>query len=362
MIMDKTRNSTTLICFAEFGIDVAGGNRHNVQMNILVTGGAGYIGSHTVRQLVRIGAQVTVLDNMVFGHEDALVEEGVRLVRGDLGDASVVVPLLKEGGFDAVVHFAAFINVGESVTNPLKYYENNVARPLALLGAMRDAGCKRFVFSSTCATYGEPTQIPIPESERQSPINPYGSSKLMLEKVCIDCDRAWGLKSVFLRYFNASGASLDGLIGEDHEPETHLIPVILQTLTGQREYIEVFGTDYPTPDGTCIRDYIHVDDLADAHLRAVKYLIDGGATECFNLGTGRGLSVREILDAVEEVTGKKVPVRYGPRREGDPPRLVANPTKAKEILGWEAQYQDAYMSIKTAWQWASGKNGGHFEK
>ena len=199
-------------------------------MKVLVTGGAGYIGSHTVRQLVKTGADVTVLDNMVYGHAGALVDPEVKLVKGDLGDASVVYPLLMKGNFDAVIHFAAFINVGESVQNPLKYYMNNIARPLVLLGAMQAAGVKRFVFSSTCATYGVPTQIPIPETEKQDPINPYGSSKYMLEKVCRDCDRAWGLKSVFLRYFNASGCSEDGLIGEDHEPETHLIPNILLTL------------------------------------------------------------------------------------------------------------------------------------
>lgn len=245
-------------------------------MKVLVTGGAGYIGSHTVRQLVKTGADVTVLDNMVYGHAGALVDPEVKLVKGDLGDASVVYPLLMKGNFDAVIHFAAFINVGESVQNPLKYYMNNIARPLVLLGAMQAAGVKRFVFSSTCATYGVPTQIPIPETEKQDPINPYGSSKYMLEKVCRDCDRAWGLKSVFLRYFNASGCSEDGLIGEDHEPETHLIPNILLTLTGEKEYIEVFGTDYDTPDGTCIRDYIHVNDLAEAHLKAVDYLMKGG--------------------------------------------------------------------------------------
>lgn len=329
-------------------------------MKVLVTGGAGYIGSHTVRQLVKIGADVTVLDNMVYGHTGALVDPEVKLVKGDLGEASVVYPLLMKGNFDAVIHFAAFINVGESVQDPLKYYMNNIARPLVLLGAMQAAGVKRFVFSSTCATYGVPTQIPIPETEKQDPINPYGSSKYMLEKVCRDCDRAWGLKSVFLRYFNASGCSEDGLIGEDHEPETHLIPNILLTLTGEKEYIEVFGTDYDTPDGTCIRDYIHVNDLADAHLKAVDYLMKGGSTECFNLGTGLGLSVREILETAEKVTGRKIPVRYGPRREGDPPRLIANPKKAREILGWEARCKDAGAIVETAWKWMTGPRRGHY--
>lgn len=327
---------------------------------ILVVGGAGYIGSHTVRQLVKNGHEVTVLDSLVYGHEDALIDPQVKLIKGDLGDPTVVYPLFAENQFDAVVHFAAFINVGESVFNPLKYYENNVAKPLVLLKAMKTFGCKKFVFSSTCATYGVPDEVPISETEKQAPINPYGASKLMLEMICKDCERAWGLKSVFLRYFNASGSSTDGLIGEDHEPETHLIPVILQTLTGTREYIEVFGTDYPTPDGTCVRDYIHVDDLADAHLKAIDYLIGGGDTNWFNLGTGLGLSVKEILDTVEKVTGKKVPVRYGPRREGDPPYLIANPQKAKDILGWEAQYKDAGAIVETAWKWMTGPRGGHF--
>ncbi len=329
-------------------------------MKVLVTGGAGYIGSHTVRQLVKAGHDVTVLDDLSYGHREAIVDPEVQFVRGNLGDPSVVYPLLMGAGFDAVVHFAAFIEVGESVKDPLKYYTNNIARPLVLLGAMKDAGVKRFVFSSTCATYGVPSQIPIPETEKQDPINPYGSSKFMLERVCKDCDRAWGLKSVFLRYFNASGASLDSQIGEDHSPETHLIPIILQTLTGAREYITVFGTDYDTPDGTCIRDYIHVDDLADAHLRAVDYLMNGGETNWFNLGTGIGLSVKEIIDMAEQVTGKKVPVQYGERREGDPARLIANPKKAKDILGWEAQYKDAKAVVETAWKWATGPRNGHF--
>ncbi len=329
-------------------------------MKVLVTGGAGYIGSHTVRQLVKTGADVTVLDSMVYGHPGAIVDKEVTLVKGDLGDPAIVYPLLINGKFDAVVHFAAFIQVGESVTDPLKYYENNIAKPLVLLRAMMLAGCKRFVFSSTCATYGVPTQVPIPETEKQDPINPYGGSKYMLEKVCRDCERAYGLKSVFLRYFNASGSSEDGLIGEDHEPESHLIPVILQAIKGERPGITVFGTDYDTPDGTCIRDYIHVDDLADAHLRALDYLMKGGETNWFNLGTGKGLSVKEIIDAAEKVTGMKAPVQYGPRREGDPPRLIADARKAAEILGWIPKYQDATKIVETAWKWFNGPRGGHY--
>lgn len=329
-------------------------------MKVLVTGGAGYIGSHTVRQLVKAGHDVTVLDSMVYGHPGAIVDKEVTLVKGDLGDAAVVYPLLVNGHFDAVVHFAAFIQVGESVTDPLKYYENNIAKPLTLLKAMLLGGCKKFVFSSTCATYGVPTQVPIPETEKQDPINPYGGSKFMLEKVCKDCERAYGLKSVFLRYFNASGSSEDGLIGEDHEPESHLIPVILQAIKGERPGITVFGTDYDTPDGTCIRDYIHVDDLADAHLRALDYLMKGGDTNWFNLGTGKGLSVKEIIDAAEKVTGMKAPVTYGERREGDPPRLIADARKAKEILGWVPRYQDAHHIVETAWKWMTGPHGGHY--
>ena len=322
-------------------------------MKVLVTGGAGYIGSHTVRQLVKTGADVTVLDNMVYGHAGALVDPEVKLVKGDLGDASVVYPLLMKGNFDAVIHFAAFINVGESVQNPLKYYMNNIARPLVLLGAMQAAGVKRFVFSSTCATYGVPTQIPIPETEKQDPINPYGSSKYMLEKVCRDCDRAWGLKSVFLRYFNASGCSEDGLIGEDHEPETHLIPNILLTLTGEKEYIEVFGTDYDTPDGTCIRDYIDIVDLARAHVAALHRLIEerGAAPyEVFNVGTGRGVSVLELVRGFERANGLKLNYRFAPRRAGDITAIWADPTLANTLLGWRAE-RPLEETLRTAWQW-----------
>ena len=321
-------------------------------MKVLVTGGAGYIGSHTVRQLVKTGADVTVLDNMVYGHAGALVDPEVKLVKGDLGDASVVYPLLMKGNFDAVIHFAAFINVGESVQNPLKYYMNNIARPLVLLGAMQAAGVKRFVFSSTCATYGVPTQIPIPETEKQDPINPYGSSKYMLEKVCRDCDRAWGLKSVFLRYFNASGCSEDGLIGEDHEPETHLIPNILLTLTGEKEYIEVFGTDYDTPDGTCIRDYIYVVDLAKAHVAAMARVLDQETEpiEYFNIGTGKGNSTLEIVTTFEEATGVKLNWKYGPRREGDIEKIWGDCTKANKVLGWKADTPLADV-LRSAWKW-----------
>ena len=329
---------------------------------ILVTGGAGYIGSHTVRLLASQGRKVVVLDNLVFGHPGAIVDEGVELVVGEVGDRSLLEGLFDRHRFAAVVHFAAFAFVGESVTDPLKYYRNNTAEPLTLLEVMRDRGCRTFVFSSTCATYGVPEAIPISESNRQNPINPYGRSKLMLEWILRDCGHAWGLRSACLRYFNASGAAADGRIGEDHEPETHLIPRVLMAVTGEIPCLEVFGTDYPTPDGTCIRDYIHVSDLAEAHALALDHLTAGGASFACNLGTGVGVSVREIIDAAEEVTGRTVPVKYGPRREGDPPQLLADPRLAKEILGWEASRKDVREMVRTAWLWMSGPGAGRFPK
>ncbi len=329
--------------------------------SILVTGGAGYIGSHTVRLLASQGRKIVVLDNLVYGHRDAIVDESVELVIGDIGDRDLVRGLFAKHKFEAVVHFAAYAYVGESVTDPLKYYRNNTAEPLVLLEAMQEYGCKVFVFSSTCATYGVPTALPIVEANPQNPINPYGRSKLMLEWVLADCGHAWGLRSACLRYFNASGSSSDGKIGEDHNPESHLIPRVLMAITGEIEKIEVFGTDYETPDGTCIRDYIHVDDLADAHAKALDYLSDGGESFQCNLGTGVGVSVKEIIDAVEEVTGKTVPVSYGPRRAGDPAMLVAEPSRAKTLLGWEAAHKDVRDMVRSAWAWVSGPNGGHFK-
>ena len=329
---------------------------------ILVTGGAGYIGSQTVRLLASQNRKVVVLDNLAYGHRDAIVDEGVELVIGDVGDRALLEKLFDQHEFEAVVHFAAFAYVGESVTDPLKYYRNNTAEPLTLLETMQAKGCKVFVFSSTCATYGVPDAIPIVESNKQDPINPYGRSKLMLEWVLRDCESAWGLKSACLRYFNASGSSADGKIGEDHDPETHLIPRVLMALKGEISHLDVFGTDYPTPDGTCIRDYIHVEDLADAHARAIDFLGAGGDSIRCNLGTGVGVSVKEIIDAAEEVTGRKVPVKYGPRREGDPPQLLADPKLAKDVLGWEASRKDVREMVKGAWAWMNGPNAGHFEK
>jgi len=328
--------------------------------SILVTGGAGYIGSHTVRHLASQGHRIVVLDNLVFGHEAAIVDPGVELVVGDVGDAALLESLFQRHRFDAVVHFAAYAYVGESVTDPLKYYRNNTAAPLALLEVMQRNDCRSFVFSSTCATYGVPESLPIRESNPQQPINPYGRSKLMVEWMLADCDRAWGLRSACLRYFNASGGAADGLIGEDHNPETHLIPRVLMAVTGEIDRIEVFGTDYDTPDGTCIRDYIHVEDLADAHARALDHLLAGRPSIQCNLGTGVGVSVLEIIRATEEITGKSVPVAYGPRRPGDPPSLVADPTLAAEALGWRAERRDVRDMVRTAWNWINGPTNGRF--
>lgn len=327
---------------------------------ILVTGGAGYIGSHTVRLLASQGHKVVVLDSLVYGHEKAIVDDSVELVVGEVGDRALLTDLFKRHQFGAVIHFAAFAYVGESVTDPLKYYQNNTAEPIVLLQVMQEFGCKVFVFSSTCATYGVPESLPITERNSQNPINPYGRSKLMVEWILTDCDHAWGLRSACLRYFNASGCSVDGLIGEDHRPETHLIPRVMMAVSGEIEHLEVFGTDYDTPDGTCIRDYIHVEDLADAHSRALEYLACGGDSFRCNLGTGVGVSVKEIIHAVEEVSGKSVPVIYGPRREGDPASLVADPTMAREVLGWTASRTDVREMVRPAWIWMNGPGKGRY--
>ena len=329
---------------------------------ILVTGGAGYIGSHTVRLLAQQGRRIVVLDNLIYGHAEAVVDPGVELVVGEIGDRELVNGLFEKHRFQAVIHFAAFAYVGESVTDPLKYYRNNTADPLVLLEAMRDHGCRIFVFSSTCATYGTPEELPITERSPQVPINPYGRSKLMMEWILRDCETAWGLKSACLRYFNASGCSADGLIGEDHDPEAHLIPRVLMALTGELDHIEVFGEDYDTPDGTCIRDYVHVEDLAEAHAKALDLLALGGASVQCNLGTGVGVSVKEIIQSAEEVTGLKVPVKYGPRRPGDPARLVADPTLAGEVLGWTAKNREIQRMIRPDLKWMTGPRGGRFSQ
>lgn len=327
---------------------------------LFITGGAGYIGSHTVRHLLTLGEKIVVLDNLVFGHREALPLDRVTFVHGDMGDAALIEELFSDHQPEAVLHFAAFAQVGESVADPLKYYRNNLAAPLVLLEAMQRHGCRQFIFSSTCATYGNPVRVPMDEAHPQDPVNPYGASKWMLERVLRDCDHAWGLKSVFLRYFNASGCDPAGEIGEDHDPETHLIPRILMAATGEIENITVFGTDYPTPDGTCIRDYIHVNDLATAHALALEYLREGGGTEAVNLGTGRGFSVNEIIQTAQAVTGKTIPVSYGPRRPGDPPELICHPTKAKTLLGWEATHKDPREHIQSAWNWMTGPKKGRY--
>ena len=322
-------------------------------MKVLVTGGAGYIGSHTVRQLRQQDVEVVVLDNLVYGHREAIIDQEVTLVEGDLGNEELVEELFSKHAFSAVIHFAAYAYVGESVNEPLKYYENNLAKPLTLLKVMQKHGCKKFIFSSTCATYGTPETLPISESTPQSPINPYGQSKLMLEKVLDDSRGAWGLESVCLRYFNACGASNDGVIGESHDPETHLIPLILEAALGKRESIKVFGTDYDTPDGSCLRDYIHVEDLAEAHVRALEYLNEGKPSLKCNLGTGIGYSVKEVIAVAQEVTGRDIKVVEEGRRAGDPAALVADVSTAKNVLGWTATRSSVHNIIQTAWSWTS---------
>lgn len=328
--------------------------------NILVTGGAGYIGSHTVRMLVAKGYRVVVLDNLVYGHKEAIVDPSVELMEGDIGDEELLKSLFEAHQFEAVLHFAAYAYVGESVAHPHKYYENNVAKPLVLLKTMVDYGCLKFIFSSTCATYGNPEYMPLDEQHPQNPVSPYGKSKFLLEQIIEDYEVAYGLRYVFLRYFNASGASEDGVIGEDHNPETHLVPLILDAITGDRPPIKIFGTDYPTADGTCVRDYIHVNDLGDAHIKALEYLQGPGGSIACNLGTGVGYSVMQVIKAAEEVTGKPVPYDLDARRPGDATELVANATLALEKLGWDPKYKDIKSIISTAWAWKTGKHGGHY--
>ena len=325
-------------------------------MNVLVVGGAGYIGSHAVRLLIDAGHSVWVYDNLSRGHRQA-VPEGL-LIEGDVADRAKLAATMKERQIDAVMHFAALALVNESVNDPSLYYRNNVVAALELLEAMRDADVKKIVFSSTTATYGEPEIVPIPESTPQRPINPYGFTKLVIEQALADYAAAYGFAYAALRYFNAAGARPDGTIGEDHDPESHIIPIVLQVALGQREQITIFGDDYPTPDGTCVRDYIHVDDLSDAHLRALERL-ESGKGLCVNLGTGRGTSVREIVNACREVTGHPIPEVMGTRRAGDPPKLIADATLAKQLLGWEAKYTDVKSIVETAWKWHQSHPQGY---
>ncbi len=325
-------------------------------MNVLVIGGAGYIGSHAVRLLARSGHDVWVYDNLSFGHPQA-VPAG-RLIEGQLSDRAHLVAVMREHKIEAVMHFAALASVGESVVDPAKYYQNNIVATLNLLEAMREAGVMRIVFSSTTATYGVPQHIPITEAEPQRPINPYGFSKLVIEQAMADYALAYDLGYAALRYFNAAGASPEGDLGEDHDPELHLIPLVLQVALGQRSHITIFGDDYPTPDGTCIRDYVHVDDLASAHLAALERLEPGQGLQ-LNLGTGRGASVREVIDACRRVTGHAIPSQLGTRRPGDPPELVADSSKAQQVLQWRPHYNDVESIVRTAWNWHSKHPHGY---
>ena len=319
---------------------------------ILVTGGAGYIGSHAVKALIGAGYEVIVLDNLVYGHRE-LVEEvlKVELIVGDINDRPLLDKLFASRNIAAVMHFSAYAYVGESVTDPAKYYRNNVVGTLTLLEAMIAFSIKQFVFSSTCATYGVPHTVPITEDHPQNPINPYGATKLMVERILQDFDVAYGLKSVYFRYFNAAGADPAGLLGEDHNPETHLLPLVLMAALGKRDSVSIFGTDYPTPDGTCIRDYIHVTDLADAHILGLEYLLNGGDTSVFNLGNGQGFSVKEAIDTAKVVTGREIKVVMSDRRPGDPPILVGSSDKARNILGWEPKYPALKEILIHAWNW-----------
>lgn len=322
------------------------------QPTILVTGGAGYIGSHAVLALKAKGYDVVILDNLVYGHRD-IVENNLKaeLINGDTRDRALLDQLFQTRSISAVMHFAAYAYVGESVSNPAKYYHNNVVGTLTLLEAMQQAGVNKFVFSSTCATYGIPESFPISETHPQYPINPYGASKLMVERILQDFDPAYQLKSVIFRYFNAAGADPQGRTGEDHQPETHLIPLILLTALGKRNAIKIFGTDYPTRDGTCIRDYIHVTDLAQAHVLGLEYLFDGGASEIFNLGNGNGFTVREMIATAKAVTQQDFTVEETARRPGDPAMLVGSSDKARQILNWKPEYADLEQIIAHAWQW-----------
>lgn len=319
-------------------------------MHILVVGGAGYIGSHCVRQLLETGHHPVVLDNLVLGHR-AAIDPACRFYQADLGDETAAGKILRDEKIDLVMHFAAFANVGESVADPLKYYLNNVSATLALLKAMLDNGVKKFVFSSTCATYGTPERLPITEDLPQKPINPYGQTKLDVENALRILAEAHGLSSAIFRYFNAAGAAADGSIGESHSPETHLIPLVIAAVLGQRPNIRIFGTDYPTPDGTCLRDYVHVDDLSRAHIAAFDKLDRPGAVHIYNLGTGTPTSVREVIRAVEKVTGKPVPAVETDRRPGDPASLYADSSKARRELDWQPAFSGIEPIVESAWKW-----------
>lgn len=322
---------------------------------VLVVGGAGYIGSHMVKMLLQHGYQVVVLDNLSTGYRDAVI--GGEFLLGDIGDRAYLKSLFKNYRFDAVMHFASFIQVGESVQQPAKYYENNFSNTLNLLNAMIEAEVKRFIFSSTAAIFGEPQTASIDETHPKAPINPYGLSKWMVEQALADYDRAYGLKAVCLRYFNAAGADPEGQLGERHEPETHLIPLVLQAASGFRPQVSVFGRDYDTPDGSCVRDYIHIYDLCDAHLLALESLIQQQRSAAYNLGNGNGFSVQEVIDTAQRVTGKNIKVVDAPRRAGDPARLVADASLAMRELNWRPRFADLGTIIEHAWAWEEKFHG-----
>ncbi len=338
-------------------------------MNLLITGGAGYIGSHTAKAFARAGFEPVVLDSLERGHRDS-VRWGP-LIEANLADRAALERALRTNQIDAVIHFAAYAYVGESMRLPDRYFRNNVVHTLNLLEAMNAAGVGKIVFSSTCATYGDPVRIPIAEDHPQQPVNPYGESKLMVERMLRWYGEAYGFQWAALRYFNAAGADPDGELGEEHDPETHLIPLAIAAAAGSIERLEIYGTDYDTPDGTAIRDYLHVTDLAEAHVAALRYLSGGGASGALNLGTGRGYSVREVVAMVEKVSGRKVPVREVGRRAGDPPCLLADPSRAKRELGWLPCHSSLEEMVRTAWEWkmrggqehpadsVAGQNAGH---
>ncbi|MDA9461317.1 UDP-glucose 4-epimerase [Enterococcus mundtii 3F] len=327
-------------------------------MTILVLGGAGYIGSHAVDQLIEKGYDVAVVDNLLTGHRQA-VHTDARFYEGDIRDKEFLRGVFQKETIEGVLHFAASSLVGESVEKPLVYFNNNVYGMQVLLEVMHEFDVKRIVFSSTAATYGEPKESPITEESPTNPKNPYGESKLMMEKMMKWCDEAYGMRYVALRYFNVAGAKSDASIGEDHTPETHLVPIILQVALGQRESLAVYGDDYDTPDGTCIRDYVQVEDLIAAHILALEYLKAGNESNFFNLGSNKGYSVKEMLEAAREVTGRDIPAKMAPRRAGDPSRLVASSEKARSILGWAPEYTDVKEIIKTAWAWHESHPNGY---
>ena len=330
-------------------------------MAILVAGGAGYIGSHMVKDLVEHGQEVVVADNLSTGHRDA-INPNAKFYEGDIRDRKFLDKIFDNEDIEAVVHFAAFSIVPESMSKPLKYFDNNTGGMITLLEAMRDHNIKYIVFSSTAATYGVPEHIPIKETDPQNPINPYGLSKLMMEKMMHWADKAYGIKFVALRYFNVAGAAPDGTIGEDHGPETHLVPIILQVAQGKRKELSIFGDDYNTPDGTNVRDYVHVMDLADAHILAIKYLEAGNESNAFNLGSSTGFSNKQMLEAAREVTGEPIPAKIAPRRPGDPDSLVAASEKARNVLGWDPKYDDVHDIIATAWKWHSTHPKGYDDR